>query len=173
MISYRATLDVSPDLAATLARLLAAHRWAIGTRARTRARTRALTPWAQAVLLLRFFCDATAIAALARDNAIALATAYRYLHESIDVIADQAPNLHQVIADADAEGLECLLLDGRADHHRPRQRAPSHGGPVVLGQAQAPRRQRPSPRQPRRLAAGVPPLAGAGPPPSSREQPMI
>ena len=108
MISYSATLDVSSDLAATVARLLATHRRAIGTRARTRA----LTPWAQAVLLLRFFRDATRIKALARDNAIALATAYRYVHEGIDVLADAAPDLHQVIADAQEQGLDHLLLDG-------------------------------------------------------------
>lgn len=92
MISYCATLDVSKDLATMVARLLIAHRRAIGTRRRTRT----LTPWAQAVLLLRFFRDATAIAALARDNHIALATAYRYVHEGIDVLAEQVPDLHQV-----------------------------------------------------------------------------
>ena len=108
MISYCATLDVSRDLATTVARLLAAHRRAIGTRRRTRA----LTPWAQAVLVLRFFRDAARIAPLARDNAVALATAYRYVHEGIDVLAAQAPELRQVIDDAQEQGLECLLIDG-------------------------------------------------------------
>ena len=39
-------------------------------------------------------------------------TAYRYVHEGIDVLADQAPELRQVIADAQEQGLDCLLLDG-------------------------------------------------------------
>ena len=108
MISYCATLDVSRDLATTVARLLVAHHRAIGTRRRIRA----LTPWAQAVVVLRFFRDATVIEALARDNSIALPTAYRYVHEGIDVLADVAPELRQVIADAQEQGLKCLLMDG-------------------------------------------------------------
>lgn len=108
MISYPATLDVSRDSAAAMARLLAAHRRAIGTRRRTRA----LTCWAQVVVVLRFMRDATAIAALARDARIALPTAYRYLHEGIDVLADAAPDLHHVIAEAAQDGWEHLLLDG-------------------------------------------------------------
>ena len=108
MISYCATLDLSCDLATAVARLLAAHRRTIATRARTRA----LTPWAQAVLVLRFFRDATVIKALAREDAIALPTAYRYVHEGIDVLAEVAPDLRQVIDDACAQGLEHLLLDG-------------------------------------------------------------
>lgn len=108
MISYSATLDVSRDLATALARLLSANRRA----RRTRKHTRALTCWSQAVLILRFFRDATRIAALSRDTAISLATAYRYVHEGINVLADQAPDLHDVIADASNDELEHLLLDG-------------------------------------------------------------
>ena len=71
MILYSVLLDNFPDLAATVVRLLAAHCQAIGTRRRTRA----LTPWVQAMLMLRFFRDATRIKALACDNTVALSTA--------------------------------------------------------------------------------------------------
>lgn len=108
MISYSATLDVSTDLAVVVSRLLRGHRSTIGTRRGTRA----LTPWAQGVLVLRWFRDATRIAALARDAKIALATAYRYVHEGITVLAEQAPDLHHVITDAADAGYEHLLLDG-------------------------------------------------------------
>jgi hypothetical protein len=41
---------------------------------------------------------------LARDAALPISTAYRYLHEGIDVLAAQAPDLHQVLRRAQAEG---------------------------------------------------------------------
>ena len=40
------------------------------------------------------------MAALARDARISPATAYRYLHEALDVVASQAPDL----IDSDAHG---------------------------------------------------------------------
>lgn len=48
---------------------------------------RAATPSTQAILVLRWFKDATRVHLLARDAGISVATAYRYLHEAIDVIA--------------------------------------------------------------------------------------
>ncbi len=47
----------------------------------------------QAVLVLRRFLDATRLAQLAADNRIGVSTAYRYLHEGIDVLAAAAPGL--------------------------------------------------------------------------------
>ncbi|WP_165978686.1 transposase family protein [Actinomadura darangshiensis] len=41
------------------------------------------------------------------------ATAYRYLHEAIDVLAGQAPDLHQALQRAVADGLSHLVLDGK------------------------------------------------------------
>ena len=43
------------------------------------------------MLVLRWFLDATRVAQLARDNQISSSTAYRYLHEGIDVLAAAAP----------------------------------------------------------------------------------
>ncbi len=61
----------------SLARLLAGERARCGTRTGRRA----LAPVAQAVLVLRWFLDASRVARLAADNTISTATAYRYLHE--------------------------------------------------------------------------------------------
>ena len=93
MIAYRATLDVPRDTAEQLSAWLAEHRRRIGTR---RGR-RALGCFAQAVLVLRWFRERTDIAALARDARVAVATAYRYLHEGIAVLAAQAPDLHEAL----------------------------------------------------------------------------
>ncbi|WP_432545866.1 transposase family protein [Kineococcus sp. SYSU DK004] len=108
MLFYRASLDVSRDLAQAVARLLSVHRGRIGTR---RGR-RSLGCFAQAVLLLRFKRQRTAVADLARDNAASLKTAYRYLPEALDVLAAQAADLPEVVAEAVNKGTEHLLLDG-------------------------------------------------------------
>src|SRR3954454_6253135 len=50
-------------------------------------------PVAPAVLVLRWFLDATRVSQLATDNGISLSTAYRYLHEGIDVLAAVAAGL--------------------------------------------------------------------------------
>jgi hypothetical protein len=43
---------------------------------------------------------------------VSIATAYRYLHEGLDVITARAPDPHEVLADARARGLSHLCLDG-------------------------------------------------------------
>lgn len=108
MIAYRAILDVPRDTALRLSAWLAEHRRSIGTR---RGR-RALGCFAQAVLVLRWFRERTHLAALARDAKVAVATAYRYLHEGIAVLAAQAPDLRHVLEQAREAGLPFLLLDG-------------------------------------------------------------
>lgn len=72
-----------------LATLLHAERRRRGTR---RGR-RALGCFAQAALILRCFCDGTRTRQLTADHRIGATTAYRYLHEGIDVLAAAAPGL--------------------------------------------------------------------------------
>ncbi|WP_432570486.1 transposase family protein [Kineococcus sp. SYSU DK005] len=107
VFSYRASLDVPRILAQTVARLLPAHRTRIGTR---RGR-RSMGCFAQAVLL-RFMRQRATVADLTRDNTISLSSAYRYLHEALDVLAAQAPDLPEVVAEAVRRGTERLLLGG-------------------------------------------------------------
>lgn len=73
---------------------------------------RAATARTQAVMVLRWFKDATRLRLLAIDAGISIATAYRYLHEAIDVIAAHLPTLPQVLARAKAEDWPFLCLDG-------------------------------------------------------------
>jgi hypothetical protein len=108
VINYGATLDVARELVWFVARILRAERRRRGTR---RGR-RALTPYWQAVLVLRWFRDATPIHRLATDHRISIATAYRYLHEAITALAAQAPDLHQVLAQRREAGDTHLILDG-------------------------------------------------------------
>ena len=108
MITYRATLDVPEQTAFCVSRWLAAHRKVHDVRPWQRA----ATPFVQAVLVLRWFKDATDLRILARDARVSIATAYRYLHEAIDVIAQHAPDLHDVLAHGLREGWEFVCLDG-------------------------------------------------------------
>lgn len=109
MIAYRATLDVPRELAQYVGRLLQAERRRRGTRAGARA----LTCFWQAVLGLRWFRDRTDPTALGRDHRVSRATAYRYLDEVIMVLAERAPDLHEVLHRAQTEDLAYLILDGK------------------------------------------------------------
>lgn len=51
-------------------------------------------------------------AAAARDARISIAIAYRYLHEGLDAIATQVPDLHGLLDRAHSSGLALLCLDG-------------------------------------------------------------
>ena len=109
MIAYRATLDVPRELVQFTAKLL----WAERRRRGTPRNSRALTCFWEAVLGLRWFRDRAAPEALARDHGISRATAYRYIDEVIDVLADQAPDLHQALERARETGLSHVILDGK------------------------------------------------------------
>jgi len=108
VITYRATLDVPEQTVVCVSRWLAAHRKAHDARPWQRA----ATPFTQAVLVLRWFKDGTDLPVLARDANVSIATAYRYLHEAIDVIAAHAPDLHDVLARGLRAGWEFVCLDG-------------------------------------------------------------
>jgi len=108
VITYRATLDVPTQTLVQFTVWLLAHRRALGTRKGRRA----CGPRAQALLVLRWFRQDTPVRMLAVDAGLATSTAYRYLHEGIDVLAAQAPDLHDVLTRAKAEGWSHLTLDG-------------------------------------------------------------
>ena len=128
MIAYRATLDVPRETVWFVAKLLAAERKQRGTPKGSRA----LSCFWQAVLALRRFRDRTRPDALARDHGISRATAYRYLEEVIEVLAIQAPDLHQALERARADGIPHVILDGKivaAD--RCREKTLSVNGEVI------------------------------------------
>jgi len=108
VITYRATLDVPEQTVFCVSRWLTAYRKVHDRRPWQRA----ATPYVQAVLVLRWFKDATDLPTLARDAKVSIATAYRYVHEAIDVIAAQAPELPDVLAHGLRQGWEFVCLDG-------------------------------------------------------------
>jgi DDE superfamily endonuclease len=114
LVSYTAVLPVRESTVLFVSGLLAAERRRRGTRGRRRA----LGCYRQAVLVLRWFLDGTRLAQLAADNRIGSSTAYRYLHEGIDVLAAAAPGLRGALLAARAAGHPHVTVDGtlvRAD----------------------------------------------------------
>jgi hypothetical protein len=108
VITYRATLDVPQETVWKLSGWVAAHRHALGTRKGRRA----ASCYRQALMVLRWFRDDTKMRMLAIDAGLGLSTAYCYLPEGIKVLAAQAPDLHEVLERARAEGWSHLNLDG-------------------------------------------------------------
>lgn len=108
MITYSATLDVPETTATLVTDLLIAERLRRGTGVGARA----ASARTQAILVLRWFREDADMKVLATDARVSLATGYRYLHEGIDVLAAQAPDVHDVLAAGKAAGWTHVTLDG-------------------------------------------------------------
>lgn len=111
-VTYTAVLDVSEDSVRFLSALLNAERLRRGTRTGTRR----LGTYKQAVLVLRWFFDDPRMTALARDNGIAVSTAYEYRDEGIAVLAAGRPSLHGALLAAKTAGHSHVIVDGTLIH---------------------------------------------------------
>jgi hypothetical protein len=107
-VTYTATLSVREETVLYVAGLLQAEQRRRGTRRKRRA----LGCFKQAVLAIRWFLDGTRMIQLARDNGIGRSTAYTYLHETITVLAAQAPQLESALLAAKAAGYSHVNIDG-------------------------------------------------------------
>jgi DDE superfamily endonuclease len=104
----RARLDVSAPVLKAVTGWIARHRRRPGSRPRQRA----ATVHTQVAVVLRWLRHRLDLRTLALQARVSIATAYRYLHEGLDVIAAHAPDLAQVVADARRAGVVFLCLDG-------------------------------------------------------------
>jgi hypothetical protein len=107
-VTYTAVLPFQDHTVEFVTGLLEAERVCRGTRKGTRK----LTSREQAVLVLRWFADATRVAQLIVDHGIKKSTGYDYLHEGIRVLAAQAPDLHNVLLAAKLAGHGHVIVDG-------------------------------------------------------------
>lgn len=107
-VTYTAALPVRDQTVLYLSSLLHAERLHRGTRTGTRS----LSPFQQAVLVLRWFLDGTRVAQLATDNTISASTVYDYLHEGIDLLAARAPALESALLAAKIAGHAHISIDG-------------------------------------------------------------
>lgn len=111
-VTYTAVLEISEDSVLLLSELLHAERRRRGTRKGRRA----LGTYKQAVLVLRWLLNDTRMSALARDNAIAVSTAYAYRDEGIAVLAARRPCVHGALLAAKAAGHSHVIVDGTLMH---------------------------------------------------------
>ena len=109
MIAYPAILDVPRELVMELAKLLRAERRALGTRKGTRL----LTCFRQALMVLVWFRTKGEVAVVGAGFRVSRATAYRYRDEGIRVLAAQAPDLHEALAEVAEQGWSHVVLDGK------------------------------------------------------------
>src|SRR3954471_13084585 len=124
VITYSATLDVPETTAVLLTDLLIVERRRRGTGIGARA----ATARDQAIFVLRRFRDDADMTILARGTGISISTGYRYLHEGIDVLAAQAPDLHDVLERGKAAGWTHVTLGGTLiDTDRCRTKNPDTG----------------------------------------------
>ncbi|WP_285710494.1 transposase family protein [Microtetraspora sp. NBRC 16547] len=121
-------LDVSRELIRYVGRLLHTERRHRGTPKRSRR----LTCFHQALFALAWFRSKPNIRLHGIAFGLSQATAYRYLHEVIDVLADQAPDLHEALEHAAADRVPHLILDGKIfDTDRCRMKTTSVKGETI------------------------------------------
>lgn len=109
VIAYRAMLDVPRELVREVSTLLRAQRRERGTRKNTRA----LTCWNHALLALVWFRNQGDIALVGAGFGVSRATAYRYRDEAVDVLAEQAPDLHEALEQVADQGWSHVVVDGK------------------------------------------------------------
>ncbi len=107
-MSHRASLDVSAPVLKAVTGWVARRRRRPGSRPAQRAGT----VHTQVVQVSRWLRHRLDVRTLAADAGLSIATAYRYLHEALDVIAAHAPDLADVLTRARRGALPFLCLDG-------------------------------------------------------------
>jgi hypothetical protein len=102
-------LDVPRELVTELATLLRAERRARGTRTGTRR----LTCFKQALLVLVWLRTKGEVEVIGAGFGVPRATAYRYRDEGIQVLAAQAPDLHEALQEVAEQGWSHVVVDGK------------------------------------------------------------
>ena len=106
MLFYRAALPLSAKTLNYAAGIIRRHRALIGSP------WRALNPGQQALLVLAYLRKGETFAELAAGFAVGTTTAWRYVNETVDLLAARAPKLRQAIRAAKKAGWAYVILDG-------------------------------------------------------------
>jgi len=143
MLFYRAALPLSSRTLTFVAGIIRRHRISIGSPWRT------LNPGQQALLVLVYLRKGETFAEVAAGFGVGTSTAWRYVNETVALLAARAPKLRTAVRDAKKAGHAYVVLDG-----------------TLMRPAPSPRWRRPRPaanRRRRRRLAVV--RAAAGSPP--------
>lgn len=106
MLFYRAALPLSRKTLTYVAGIIRRHRAAIGSV------WRKLNPGQQALLVLAYLRKGETFAGLAAGFEVGTATAWRYVNETVAMLAARAPKLRKAVRDAKNAGYAYVVLDG-------------------------------------------------------------
>ena len=127
MLFYRAALPLSSRTLTFAAGIIRRHRKSIGSR------WRKLNPGQQALLVLAYLRKGETFAELAAGFGVGMATAWRYVNETVALLAARAPKLRKAVRDAKKAGSRLRRPGRHPDPDRPGRRGPA----LLLRQAQA------------------------------------
>ena len=106
MLFYRAALPLSSRTLTFVASLIRRHRKSIGSC------WRKLNPGQQALLVLAHLRKGETFAELAAGFEVGTTTAWRYVQETVALLAARAPKLRTAVRDAKKAGYAYVVLDG-------------------------------------------------------------
>jgi len=106
VLFYRAALPLSRKTLNYVAGIIRRHLRAIGSR------WRKLNPGQEALLVLAYLRKGETFAALAAGFGIGRATAWRYVSETVELLAARAPKLREAVGGAAKAGHAYVVLDG-------------------------------------------------------------
>ena len=106
MLFYRAALPLSRKTLTFVAGLIRRHRIWIGSL------WRKLNPGQQALLVLAYLRKGETDAELAAGFGVGTTTAWRYVRETVALLAARAPKLRQAVRDAKKSGYAYVVVDG-------------------------------------------------------------
>ena len=106
MLFYRAALPLSRKTLNYTAGIIRRHLKSIGSR------WRKLSPGQQALLVLAYLRKGETYAELAAGFGVGRTTAWRYVSETVALLAARAPGLRQAVRDAKRAGWAYVVLDG-------------------------------------------------------------
>jgi hypothetical protein len=106
LLFYRAALPLSHQTLTYLTGMIRRHRAAIGSP------WRRLSPGRQAMLVLVYLRKGETFAEIAAGFGVGVATAWRYVHEAVTLLAQRSPTLDQALRTAKRAGYAFVVLDG-------------------------------------------------------------
>jgi hypothetical protein len=106
VLFYRAALPLSRKTLTFVAGIIRRHRTSIGSP------WRKLNPGRQALLVLAYLRKGETFAELAAGFGVGTTTAWRYVNETVDLLAARAPRLRQAVRHAKKAGWAYVVLDG-------------------------------------------------------------
>jgi hypothetical protein len=106
MLFYRAALPLSSKTLTFVSGLIRRHRKSIGSC------WRKLNPGQQALLVLAYLRKGETFAELAAGFAVGVTTAWRYVNETVELLAARAPKLRTAVRAAKKAGYAYVVLDG-------------------------------------------------------------